>query len=236
MPSLSLNNVSIDFPVYGTHATSFKQTLAHAATGGRVGTDTGVAIVHALRDVTLDFCEGDRVGLIGHNGSGKSTLLRVLAGVYPPSDGTFRSTGSVASLIDPTLGIEPEGTGRENIYLRGLIMGLSRSHIETLYDDIYTFSGLGDYLALPVRTYSTGMLMRLAFSIATCIRSDILLMDEWLSVGDVDFQAHAEQRLRDVVEGAGILVLATHSIALVHRECNKLVELTHGRVTTIKRL
>jgi len=230
MACLLLQDAAVDFPIYGAHAKSFKQALAAAATGGRIGTDTGVAVVQALRDITIELHNGDRLGIIGHNGSGKSTLLRVFAGVYPPTSGTLTIDGSVASLIDPGLGIEPDATGEENIYLRGLVMGLSRGEVAGVFEDICSFSGLGDYLSLPVRTYSTGMLMRLAFSIATSIRSDILLMDEWLSVGDTSFQAAAESRLRTVVDDAGILVLASHCPELISRECNKVLELSHGAV------
>jgi len=231
MAVLLLENASVDLPVYGAGDFSLKRTLVATATGGGIGRDTGNTVVQALRDITLHLRDGDRLGIIGHNGAGKSTLLRVLAGVYPPTNGLCYSMGTVASLIDPALGIEPDATGVENIFLRGLVMGLSRSVMRRVYDDICDFSGLGDFLRLPVRTYSTGMLMRLAFSIATCIRPDILLMDEWLSVGDQGFQAQAEQRLRSVVNDAGIFVLASHSLELVHRECTKLLTLSHGRTT-----
>jgi len=236
MALLDLVNVRVDFPVYGTHSHSLKQTLAAAATGGRIGTDTGVAVVQALRDITITLKDGDRLGIVGHNGSGKSTLLRVLTGVYPPTAGIRRSEGSISSLIDPALGIEADATGKENIYLRGLVMGWSRARVKSVFDDVCQFSGLGDYLGLPVRTYSTGMLMRLAFSIATCIRCDIIVMDEWLSVGDAEFQANAENRLKRIVSEAGILVVATHSWGLVQRECNKAVELSHGSIVRFENL
>lgn len=231
MALLSLSGVSIDFPVYGANAISLKTTLTAAATGGRIGQDTGVTIVEALRDITLELRDGDRLGLVGHNGAGKSTLLRTLAGVYPPSRGTLRCEGTISSLIDPMLGIESDATGLENISLRGLIMGLSAATIRDLIPEITEFSGLGGYLSMPVRTYSTGMMMRLAFSIATCVRSDILLMDEWLSVGDAEFRVKAEKRLRDIVDEAGILVLASHSYELIARECNKVMELSHGTLS-----
>jgi lipopolysaccharide transport system ATP-binding protein len=228
MARLSLHNVSIDFPIFGAHAASLKQTLASAATGGRIGRETGVAVIQALRDVSLDLRDGDRLGIVGHNGAGKSTLLRTLAGVYPPTRGRYVRVGTVSSLIDPMLGIEMDATGHENISLRGLILGLKRREMTRLIPDIAEFSGLGDYLDMPVRTYSTGMLMRLGFSIATSVRSDILLMDEWLSVGDAEFKQRAEERLRDVVSNTGILVLASHSPELISRECNQVIELSHG--------
>lgn len=228
MATITLNRASVDFPIFGAHSASLRQTLAAAATGGRIGRETGVTVIQALRDITIKLKDGDRLGIIGHNGAGKSTLLRVLAGVYPPTRGTYSRIGTIGSLLDPMLGIEMDATGYENIFLRGMILGWSRRDVARRTPDIADFSGLGDYLDMPARTYSTGMLMRLGFSIATAIHSDILLMDEWLSVGDVDFQQQAEDRLRAVVANTGILVLASHSVGLIARECNSLLELSHG--------
>ena len=233
MARVELHNVSIDFPIFGAHAASLKQTIASAATGGRIGRETGVAVIQALRDISLDLRDGDRLGIVGHNGAGKSTLLRTLAGVYPPTRGRYSRIGTISSLIDPMLGIEMDATGYENIALRGLLLGIKRREMATLTPDIAEFSGLGNYLDMPVRTYSTGMMMRLGFSIATAVRSDILLMDEWLSVGDAEFKQRAEERLRDVVSNTGILVLASHSPELIGRECNQVVELSHGAMLSV---
>ena len=230
MASISLKNVSVNFPIYGAGANSFKKTLAASVTGGRFGKETGVAVVQALSEINLELKSGDRLGLIGHNGAGQSTLLRTLAGIYEPSSGILSRVGSVASLIDPSLGIEPDATGLENITLRGLVMGLSKKEVDQLLPGISEFSGLGDYLAMPVRTYSTGMMMRLAFSISTSVKADILLMDEWLSVGDAEFTEKAEQRMKDMVAGSGILILASHSPELIEKECNRVVRLEHGRL------
>jgi len=230
MTYLRLEDVSVEYPIFGARALSLKSTLTAAATGGRIGQEAGVTVVHALRNVSFELREGDRLGITGHNGSGKSTLLRVIAGVYPPTRGQVERIGSVASLIDPMLGIEMEATGYENIRLRGLIAGMRLSAIAAITPQIAEFSGLGDYLSMPVRTYSTGMLMRLAFSIATSVRTDILIMDEWLSVGDADFQSLAEERLREVVDNTGILVLASHNPSLIEKECNRGIELSHGAV------
>jgi len=228
MAHLQLENVSVEFPIYGADAASLKKTIASAATGGRIGSTTGVTVVQALHEICLDMRDGDRVGLIGHNGAGKSTLLQTLAGVYPPTIGTYRRQGTIASLINPLLGIELDATGYENILIRGLVLGVDRRTIRRILPDIAEFSGLGDYLAMPVRTYSTGMMMRLAFSIVTSIRMDILLMDEWLAVGDEQFKHQAEDRLRQVVSTAGILVLASHSMPLIAKECTRVIELVHG--------
>ncbi len=232
MALISLKNVSVSFPIYGAGSASLKKTLAASVTGGRFGKETGVTVVQALHDINLELKNGDRLGLLGHNGAGKSTLLRTLAGVYEPSAGELVRQGTVASLIDPSLGIEPDASGVENIMLRGLVMGMSRKQVESLTADICEFSGLGEYVNMPVRTYSTGMLMRLAFSISTSVQADILLMDEWLSVGDAEFTEKAEQRMKDVVSKSGILVLASHSPELIARECNKVVRLEHGRLIT----
>lgn len=223
-------NVAVNFPIYGAGAASLKKTLAASVTGGRFGKETGVTVVQALSDINLELKSGDRLGLIGHNGAGKSTLLRTLAGVYEPSAGEFKREGTVSSLIDPSLGIEADATGIENIMLRGLVMGLSKKEIDARIPEICEFSGLGQYVNMPVRTYSTGMMMRLAFSISTSVEADILLMDEWLSVGDADFTEKAEKRMRDVVSKSGILVLASHSPALIAKECNMVVKLSHGRL------
>jgi len=230
MASISLKDVSVNFPIYGAGAASFKKTLAASVTGGRFGKETGVAVVQALSGINLELKSGDRLGLIGHNGAGKSTLLRTLAGIYEPSSGQFSRVGTVASLIDPSLGIEADATGLENIMLRGLVMGMSKKQVDSVLPEISEFSGLGDYLAMPVRTYSTGMMMRLAFSISTSVKADILLMDEWLSVGDAEFTEKAEKRMQDMVAGSGILILASHSPDLIAKECNRVVRLEHGRL------
>lgn len=236
MARISLQNVSVHFPIYGAGANSLKKTVAASVSGGRFGKETGFTVVQGLRDINLELKNGDRVGLIGHNGAGKSTLLRTLAGVYSPAAGTLIREGRVASLIDPGLGIEADATGYENITLRGLVMGLSKREIDRLAPSICEFSGLNDYLAMPVRTYSTGMAMRLAFAISTSVQADILLMDEWLSVSDAEFRAKAEKRMKEMITGAGILVLASHSPKLLEKECNMIVHLDQGRIVNTRRL
>ncbi|RYE72441.1 MAG: ABC transporter ATP-binding protein, partial [Oxalobacteraceae bacterium] len=189
--------------------------------------------VQALSDINLELRAGDRLGIIGHNGAGKSTLLRLLAGVYDPTSGEYARSGTVASLIDPSMGIEKDASGVENIMLRGLTMGLNRRQIEAMTPEVCEFSGLGDYVHMPVRTYSTGMVMRLAFAICTSVPADILLMDEWLSVGDADFSAKAETRMRQMVAKSGILVLASHSPKLIAKECNRVMALSHGVISDL---
>ena len=229
--SLQLAGVTVDFPVYGADARSLKNDLMHKGTGGRIGRGAGnILSVRALEDVDLVFERGDRVGLIGANGAGKTTLLRVLAGVYQPTLGRVRRQGQVASLFNISLGVDPGSTGYENIMMRGMFLGFTPAEIRERTDEIAAFTELGDYLAMPVHTYSTGMMLRLAFAVCTCIEPEILLMDEWIGVGDAAFVEKAERRLEELVDRAGILVLASHNTALLERVCVRGVLLDAGRV------
>ncbi len=236
MASIVLENCSLDLPIYGVGNRSLKQMFMATATGGRIASDSRkVTVVNALSGINLNIKAGDRVGLVGHNGAGKTTLLRMLAGVFEPSTGQVQVEGSVTSLIDVTLGMDHEATGYDNILLRGLILGLTRKKIKQITPDIEAFSELGDYLSMPVRAYSSGMVLRLAFSIVTCVHPDILLMDEWLSVGDVDFVSKAEDRLLQMVSKASILVIASHNAKIISKLCNVQVKLEHGRIIGIDR-
>lgn len=231
MASIVFNNVSVDFPIYNANGRSLKKRLIQVATGGQLGADNqGRVVVRALENLSFEFKVGDRIGLLGHNGAGKSTLLRLLSGVYSPSSGTATVQGDLSSLIDISLGIDPEATGRENIYLRGGLLGMSRVQIKNEMDGIIEFSELGDFIDMPVRTYSSGMHLRLAFAVSTIIRPQILLMDEWLAVGDEGFRVKAEKRLNELVESTRILVIASHSRELVSNTCNRLIWLEHGKI------
>jgi lipopolysaccharide transport system ATP-binding protein len=230
MPRLCLEHATVHLPILGGRRLSLKHRLMASATGGRIGRESGITIIEALKDICFDLRDGDRLGITGHNGAGKTTLLRVLSGAYPPTAGTRICEGRLATLIDPSLGIEPEATGYENIMLRGLVMRIGRARIRQLRDEIAEFSELGDFLSMPVRTYSSGMKMRLAFAIVTSVPADILLMDEWLSVGDAEFRPKAEARMRKLVSTSGILVLASHAKDLITRECTRSITLKHGSV------
>ncbi|WP_248320401.1 ABC transporter ATP-binding protein [Caballeronia sp. Sq4a] len=237
MAFLKLENCSLNLPVYGAGNRSLKQMVLSAATGGRIAADSRkLTVVEALRDVSLDVAAGDRVGLVGHNGAGKTTLLRLLAGIYEPSAGSFFSEGRVTSLLDLTLGLDYEATGYENIVLRGLILGASKAEMTRLTPAIAEFSELGNYLNMPVRTYSSGMVLRLAFAIVTSVHADILLMDEWLSVGDASFVQKAEKHMHEFVGKADILVLASHNENIIRDLCNVIVELEHGTVKDVRRV
>lgn len=226
------NNISVDFPIYSyTGSRSFKKTVVNLATGGALASDAkDKPVVRALSDVSLRFKEGDRVGLIGHNGSGKTTLLQVLAGIFEPTSGSLRVNGKVTSMLGITLGMDLEASGLDNIYLRGALLGSKKKDIRRREEDIIEFSGLGDFIHLPVKTYSSGMAMRLAFSIATSNYADILLMDEWLSVGDREFVEKANRRMDEIVNNASIVVVASHNEKMIEDRCNVVVRLEHGKV------
>jgi lipopolysaccharide transport system ATP-binding protein len=231
MASIEFNNVCVDFPIYNANNRSLKKRLMQVATGGQLGADQqGRVVVRALEGLSFTLKDGDRVGLLGHNGAGKSTLLRLLGGVYEPSSGSARINGEIGSLIDISLGIDPEATGRENIYFRGGLLGMTRAEISKQMDDIIEFSELGNFVDMPMRTYSSGMHLRLAFAVSTILRPEILLMDEWLSVGDEGFKHKAELRMTELVQTTNILVIASHSREVILHICNRAIWLEHGKI------
>jgi lipopolysaccharide transport system ATP-binding protein len=235
MAHVRAEKIVVEFPIYGAKSRSLKNTVIRAATGGLLARDAAERIVvRALNGVSFEFCEGDRIGIVGHNGSGKTTLLRVLAGAYEPVSGTIEVNGRVASMLSIWLGMDLEATGYENIFLRAAIMGMKPKEVEPLVEEIREFSELGDYLHMPLRTYSSGMAMRLAFAISTCVSADIILMDEWLSVGDAAFADKAQQRLARVLDQAKILVLASHNEQLIRKNCNKMMRLDHGEIASFE--
>jgi ABC-type polysaccharide/polyol phosphate transport system ATPase subunit len=232
MASLILDNVTVDFPIYGAQK-SFRSAL-RAATGGlirREGADRHVT-VRALDHLSLTIKHGDRLGIIGHNGAGKSTLLRVCAGVYEPSEGRVHIEGKVSPLFNTSPGLDLDDTGYENIITCGLFLGMTREEIAKKTTDIEVFSELGDYLSLPVKTYSAGMLTRLGFAIATAIDPEILILDEGLGAGDARFAEKAKKRVDALIERASILILASHSDVLIKSLCNRAILLESGRVVT----
>ena len=231
MSRIKLHNVCVDIPVFNSQGRSLKKTIMGFATGGKIGlNESGRTIIKSLSNINLEIANNERVGLLGHNGAGKSTLLRVLGGVYTPSSGYAEINGKVGSLIDISLGIDSEATGLENIFLRGALLGISKKKIEQELENIIEFSELGDFINMPVRTYSTGMHMRLAFAVSTMITPDILLMDEWLSVGDQGFQDKAEKKLSELVNRSNILVIASHSRELIEKCCDRAIWLEHGSI------
>jgi len=243
--SLAFNSVTIDFPIFDAASRSLKRRLVLNKmsnlmagntynVGGTVRHDQqGIVIVRALDSVSFELKDGDRVALFGHNGAGKTTLLRVAAGIFEPSSGVVTTSGRVMPLFNIVEGMNPDETGLEMIRVRGTLLGLSDREIEGRIDDITDFCELGEYISMPVRTYSTGMLIRLAFAITTSVTSDILIMDEFIGTGDAAFMERAEKRLKGFVDRASVMLLATHAADIAHKWCNKAMLLEHGRVVEI---
>ncbi len=230
MSSISISDVSVSFPLYHTESRSLKKAVL-AAASGRLGKDAKRrVVVEALRDVSFALETGDRLGFVGSNGAGKTTLLRTLAGIYEPVNGYININGKVTALLDPGQGMNPELTGRENIRLRGLFDRLSPGQINQLEEDVAAFAGLDQFLDLPVRMYSSGMVVRLGFGLATSIKPQILLMDEWLMAGDANFMEKAKRRLETMVQGAEILVLSSHSPDIILQWCNRVIWMDAGRI------
>ncbi len=230
MAAIDVDGVDVTFPIYHGNSRSLKRTV-FAAASGRLHEDSHHRIVvQALRNVSLHLTTGDRLGLIGGNGAGKTTLLRTLAGIYEPVVGSVHVRGSIGALLDPNLGMNPELTGRENIALRGLYNGLSGPAIRRLEGDVQEFAELAEFLDLPIRFYSSGMVIRLGFALATAIRPQVLLMDEWFLAGDAAFMEKARSRLEDMVRGAEILVLSSHSTPVILDWSTRVIWLDQGRV------
>ncbi|HET6290020.1 MAG TPA: ABC transporter ATP-binding protein, partial [Amycolatopsis sp.] len=198
--------------------------------GGKIGTGAKVPVIEALQDVSLSLREGDRVGLVGHNGAGKSTLLRLLSGIYEPTRGSARVVGRIAPVFDLGVGLDPEVSGHENILIRGLFLGMSRRQMEKRVDDIADFTEPGDYLSMPLRTYSAGMRVRLALGVVTTIDPEILILDEGLGAIDAAFLAKARERLVDLARRSGVLVFASHADELLRELCTTALWMDEGRI------
>ena len=227
MAKVELDNVSLTFHVRRHKRVSFKEYVVRALFSERVNPRMAV---HALSGVTLSAGPGDRVGIIGHNGAGKSTLLRTIAGIYPPTTGTRTAEGKICSLFDITLGFEMEATGMENITYRSYLQGETPKTLKSKINEIAEFTELGAFLDLPVRHYSAGMMMRLAFSIATMVQPEILLVDEVLAVGDLAFQHKAQARMKEMMSRAGLMFVVAHDLTTLANVCNRAIWLTHGQV------
>jgi ABC-type polysaccharide/polyol phosphate transport system ATPase subunit len=231
---VTLDAVAVSFPVYQGSSRSLKKRVLFHGSAGRIGRDANQRIVvEALRGVSLSLQTGDRLALVGSNGAGKTTLLRVIAGIYEPADGAVVTRGRISPMFDVNLGIDPELSGFDNIRTRAQLLGLAPKDIERYLPDIAEFTELGDFLDMPVRTYSSGMLLRLGFAVATCFEPEILLMDEWILAGDAQFMAKAQLRIQKFVERASVLVLASHNLDLCSRWCTRALWLEQGRVRAL---
>jgi ABC-type polysaccharide/polyol phosphate transport system ATPase subunit len=229
MARIALRDVTVVFPIFSSHTRSIR-TAVFSRLGGSLAAHNDTVIVRALVNISLDLADGDRLGLVGSNGAGKTTFLRVVSGVYPPPAGEAIVEGKVSSFTDIGLGMDPEATGWQNIIFRCVFLGLTFADAKALAPSIGEFSELGGYLELPVRTYSTGMFVRLAFAISTAVHPDIVVMDEMIAAGDQSFIQKAQKRIADLLERTRILVLASHSMPIIRSFCNKVLWLEQGRI------
>ena len=232
MASIHFEDVVVDIPIFDASSRSLKNNVLAKATGGQIRPrdGSGKAVIRAIDGLTLDLQHGTRLALVGHNGAGKSTILRVMAGIYEPTGGSASIEGSVAAMFDIGFGMDPDATGWENIILRGMLLGYGRKDIEARAEAIGEWTELGEFLDMPLRTYSSGMSTRLAFAISTSIIPDILLVDEGIGAGDAAFLEKARRRLEEFVENVGVLVMASHSTELLREWCTHGLWMEHGRM------
>ena len=226
MAHIELKNVTVDLPIYGAHNMNLKGRVANFL----ARRETEVEIIRAINDVSLSIKDGDRIGIVGPNGAGKTTLLRVMAGIIKPSQGEVTIQGSVVSMIDQGLGMDPQCSGIENIFRRGIFLNQSTLQMQSRIDDIIEFSGLGDRIRHPLYTYSSGMRARLAFSIATSVEPEILIIDEGIGAADEEFSERASVRLDVFLKNAGILLMASHSKQFLNMFCESDIALKNGVV------
>jgi ABC-2 type transport system ATP-binding protein len=238
---ISARDLSLHYPIYDISSRSLKQMFmlrpianvirGASHVGGSIATGTsGTVVVRAIDGMSFEIVKGERIGLIGHNGAGKTTLLRTIAGIYEPTDGSLETAGRVMPLFNLMEGMMPDATGREFIRMRGILLGLEPHQLHALTEEVLAFCELGSYIDMPARTYSTGMLVRLAFALSTSVTAEILLFDELIGAGDARFVTKAEERLKSFVERSNIVVVASHSRAILDQWCNRLFLLEHGKL------
>jgi len=232
-PCIIFDNVTIEYNIYNTRALSVRNKILESVTGGLIRRDASHDVVTAVKNASFSLKPGDRVGLIGGNGAGKTTLLRSMAGIYRPVKGRVTIHGSISTIIDIGAGMDEELSGVQNIFRLSLLKGYKYSEIEGILPEIKEFSGLGNYLYLPVRTYSSGMKMRLMFAVATMTNPDILLIDEMFSTGDADFQSKATKRIEETIEKSKIFVFASHDFGMIKKYCKTIFKMEHGNITKI---
>lgn len=230
MAFVNLSNVSVAYKIYTARGRSLKHQLFRTVGGKITVNDDSRVVINALSDVTLSLRPGDKVALIGGNGAGKSTLLKVVAGILEPSGGVVQRTGRISSLLDMSMGMDPEATGYENIILRSVFLGASFREAKHRVAEIEAFSELGDYLRFPMRTYSAGMSLRLSFAIATSMQPEVLVLDEMISAGDAAFAAKAKTRMEEIISKLQVLVIATHDAKMASNLCNRGLVLRQGRI------
>jgi ABC-2 type transport system ATP-binding protein len=227
--SITAKDACVDFPIFDAKSRSLKKTVM-GVVGGNIDSGAKVPVIEALRNISVHLEHGARVGLVGHNGAGKSTLLRLFSGIYEPTRGTAEIHGRVAPVFDLGVGMDPEISGLENIIVRGLFLGMTRKQMDARVDDIAEFTELGDFLHMPLRTYSTGMRVRLALGVVTSIDPEILLLDEGIGAVDAAFLEKSKQRLSELVERSGLLVFASHSDEFLRELCDTAIWMEHGQI------
>lgn len=231
MSFIKLKNVSLNYPLYLSSNMSIRKSLIRIFLNNKnESQNEAIHHIKALTKISFELFPGDVLGVLGDNGAGKSSLLRVISGIYKPTDGKILVKGRISSLLDIFFGINMDATGKENIIIRGILIGLTRGEIANIIVEIISFIDIGEFINYPMKTYSTGMKMRLAFAISIYIPSDILLMDEWLSVGDKDFVKKAEKAMTSKVFNTSIVVYASHHEEQVKRLCNKIIRLNKGKI------
>ena len=229
MAFVNFQNVTLSYPIYNSRGFSVRNQLIRIGTGGLIESESGhVDHIKALRDITFSIKEGDCVGLIGHNGSGKTTLLRTIGGIYEPNSGIIEIEGNIATLFDQTACMEIELSGYDNIRRILLLLGSTKEQAENKIKEIEEFTELGNFLDLPVRTYSTGMAMRLNFAISTSLEPEILLVDEIFEAGDKSFKEKAKKRINNLISSSKIFIFASHSMEMIKEYCNRIFILDHG--------
>ena len=236
MAKITIKNMSVEFKIYDSSRRSIKNTLIEQVTGGVIKVDGNIVNIKALESINIEINEGDRVGFTGRNGAGKTTLLRTLAGLYVPTAGRITIEGSVGTLLTMSAGLDMEASGIENIYIRSYLLGIKEKEIEHLIEDVKSFTELGKFLDLPVRTYSAGMISRLNFAISTSIAPDILIIDEGIGAGDALFKKKAIERVTNFKEKAKILIMASHNKGSFAGYCNKVVTINKGKIEKVEHI
>ena len=229
MTFIKLSNVGVTFSIFNTKTRSVRNTLINAI-GGKVNAVDNTIYVRALDSIDLGIKEGERVGLIGHNGAGKSTMLKLLSRIYEPTEGKMEVSGYISSLTDITMGMDPENSGYDNIIMRCILMGMTFKQAKETVKEIIDFSELNEYIDLPTRTYSSGMYLRLAFTIATCVAPDILIMDEMIGAGDASFIEKARRRSLELIEQTKVMVISSHDMHIMRDICTRGIWMEKGRI------
>lgn len=225
---IQVNQVSMSFRMDKNKTTSLKEWMVTHLLGKQQYEE-----FYALSNVSFDVQRGEIVGIIGRNGAGKSTLLKVISGIYKPTKGTVVTAGRVAPMLELGSGFDSELSGHDNIFLNGAILGFSEEFLKSKYDDIVEFSELGEFIHMPIKTYSSGMMMRLAFSVATIIEPEILIVDEILAVGDASFQAKSKARMLNLMGSGTTVLFVSHDLGQIRDMCDRVIWLDHGTILDV---